>query len=607
MTKPTTILFLFVLCTYATSAQQLSEVDSLEQALNTATNNTERIDILLQLSKKYRYVDLDKNLQYAQQAKDLAITMHDTASLVQSMNDIGTVYEFQGELDSALSLYNEALTISEKVSDDRATAVSLLHIGGVYKKKSYYTLALEYFLESLKLCEVLGLQQGIAANLGNVGLVYIELSEYEKALEHSFKALQLSEKLEDKYLMSIQLNNIGLIYGTQKKFDESLEYHFKSYELKQAINNRQGMAYSLNNIGKVYLLQKKFDDAILYLNQSLMVNQGLDEDLLTITYENLSNTYLGKNELKKAEEFAVKSLQLSREIGSKLGEKEGLATLSRIYASRGNYQKAYTYEQQMSAVKDSIFNAEKSRQIAEMQTLYETEKKEKELALQAQQIALLERDRKIETLQRNILLTSLILIALLAFLVYKYQRMRFRKNQQLLKTQQTLTLVELENVKLKEQELRQELEYKNKELTSYTINFIQKNELMEELKESISQLKESSDAAVSKKLNSLNRLVDSSFNIDKDWEDFRLHFEQVHQDFFKLLKERCPELSSGELKLCALIKLNMNMKEAAAILGISPESVKTARYRLRKKFELSREESLVDYILNIGQQAEVYS
>lgn len=604
-------LFLyFLLWSYCVSAQQLSEIDSLERALTTASHDSTRLNILLSLTEKYRFVDLDKDLQYAQQARDLSIALQDTMKLIESIKEIGFVYDYRGELDTAMALYSEAITINENFGDEQERASLHSRIGGLYKKKSYYTLALEHLLISLKICESLAFEQGIAANLGNIGLVYNELNEPEKALEYFMRAYQLAEKLEDEgeraYLMGIHANNIGLVYGHLQKFEESLKYHFKSYELKQETNNQQGMAYSLNSIGKVYLQQTKYDDAIIYLNQALMINQGLDEDLLSITYDFLANAHLGKNEFRKAEEFAVKGIAISKNVGSQLGEMEGLGTLSRIYAQKGDYEKAYTLEQEMSVVKDSIFNAQKSRQVAELQTLYETEKKERELALQKQQIVVLEQDKKIESLRRNLLLIGLILAAVVGFLLYKYQRMRYKKNQQLMKTQQALTETELENVKLKEEELRQELDYKNKELTSYTINFIQKNELMEELKESIDQLKKSTDPTISKKLNSLNRLVDNSFNIDKDWEDFRLHFEQVHQDFFKLLKEQCPELSSGELKLCALIKLNMNMKEAAAILGISPESVKTARYRLRKKFDLSREENLVDYILSIGQKSEVY-
>jgi len=86
---------------------------------------------------------------------------------------------------------------------------------------------------------------------------------------------------------------------------------------------------------------------------------------------------------------------------------------------------------------------------------------------------------------------------------------------------------------------------------------------------------------------------------DKDWEDFKRRFEEVHQDFFRILKVICPKLSSNELKLCTLLKLNMNLKEAASIMGISPESVKTARYRLRKKLNLSREDNLIDFIIHL--------
>jgi DNA-binding CsgD family transcriptional regulator/type II secretory pathway pseudopilin PulG len=246
-----------------------------------------------------------------------------------------------------------------------------------------------------------------------------------------------------------------------------------------------------------------------------------------------------------------------------------------------------------------------------MQTLLATQEQEQHLIQKKQEIALLEQEAKFDAFVRNALIIGLIIIGLLAYLVVSRQRLKIKKNKELLEknkqlylSKQALANVELENSRLKEKELQQELEYKNKELTSYTINFIQKSELMEELKENISELKKTSGGdTLTGKLNNLKKLVDSSFSIDKDWEDFRLHFEQVHQDFFKLLKDRCPELSNSELKLCALIKLNLSMKETATILGISPESVKTARYRLRKKLQLSHEENLIDFILDTDQKA----
>lgn len=92
-------------------------------------------------------------------------------------------------------------------------------------------------------------------------------------------------------------------------------------------------------------------------------------------------------------------------------------------------------------------------------------------------------------------------------------------------------------------------------------------------------------------------LIDYSFNLDKDWEEFKLYFEDVHKDFFGQLKEQYPSLSPNELRLCALLKLNLSVKEMASLMGISPESVKMARHRLRKKLGLTSDQNLVEFML----------
>ena len=85
--------------------------------------------------------------------------------------------------------------------------------------------------------------------------------------------------------------------------------------------------------------------------------------------------------------------------------------------------------------------------------------------------------------------------------------------------------------------------------------------------------------------------------IDQDWENFKIMFEQVHEGFFVRLKASYPDLGNAELKLCALLRLNLNLKESSQILGISSDSVKTARSRLRKKLQLSQEDNLVDFMI----------
>jgi DNA-binding CsgD family transcriptional regulator len=280
--------------------------------------------------------------------------------------------------------------------------------------------------------------------------------------------------------------------------------------------------------------------------------------------------------------------------------------LKQLAKDRGNYQQALEYAELYNIVKDSLFNAEKLREFVRLENRYELEKNAQELKLKEQEVSLLKRDSQISALWRNLLIVGILAVIIISYFIYSRQRINikrkkelFEKNEEIYRANEALSQAELENARLKEIELNQKIEFKNKELTSYTLNFIQKNELMEEVKSSIDELKKTQDQETIRKLNALKKTVSSSVHIDKDWQDFKRQFEEVHSNFFSVLKGKYPDLTNNELKLCALLKLNMNLKEAATVMGISPESVKTARYRLRKKLGLGREDNLVEYVISL--------
>jgi DNA-binding CsgD family transcriptional regulator len=280
------------------------------------------------------------------------------------------------------------------------------------------------------------------------------------------------------------------------------------------------------------------------------------------------------------------------------------AALKEIQVARNNYKPALAYQEELTARKDSQYEDEKSRQMAQMQVRYQTLQQEQELQLQQKQLEILQQKNLIHQYLRNGLITGLLLLIVIAYLGVSKQRLKIRKNKELLEKNKALAEAELEKARLQELILTQQLEFKNKELTSYMLNLIRKNEVLEELRQNMQQLKVTQDKATASKLNDLNRMVEHSMNLDKDWEDFKRHFEELHKDFFKSLKDNYPDITSHELKLCALLKLNMNLKEASHVMGISPESVKTARYRLRKKFNLTRDENLIDYILELEKKGD---
>ncbi|MEO1652492.1 MAG: helix-turn-helix transcriptional regulator, partial [Bacteroidota bacterium] len=93
--------------------------------------------------------------------------------------------------------------------------------------------------------------------------------------------------------------------------------------------------------------------------------------------------------------------------------------------------------------------------------------------------------------------------------------------------------------------------------------------------------------------------IDYNFSLDKDWQDFQKIYEQVHQDFFDSLQRQFPDLTAGEIRLCALMRLNLNSQDIAAVLGISSDSLRTTRYRLRKKMNLPKGRNLASHIMSL--------
>lgn len=132
------------------------------------------------------------------------------------------------------------------------------------------------------------------------------------------------------------------------------------------------------------------------------------------------------------------------------------------------------------------------------------------------------------------------------------------------------------------------------------MNIIHKNEVLSysvgELKKALKKIK---DPIALVQVRELMKKVDAEFNSEQDWEQFEMHFDQVHEDFLKRLRVEYPQLTPKDLRICAYLRMNLSTKEIAPLMNISVRGVEISRYRLRKKFDLSREENLIDFILRV--------
>ncbi len=546
-----------------------------------AEADTSLVQSLIDSSYEYSFSNPDRAIEFANQALKLSDKLDYKKGSAGSHRELGYSYSTKGEFRKALDHYEEALDQNQAMGDTLGIVSTLNDMGTTHKSMSNYDRALELFFEALSLCEEIQLERGISATLGNIGLSYFEMDENAQALKYYQQALDINQQLNNTSSLAVNYNNIGLLHGDEGRYEQAIEYHTKALKLRRELGYTIEIANSLNNIGRLLMQQNQHERAIDYLTEARQVNNGSDHELSSIIHENLAKTYISAGEYDSALFHAQKTLSLSKNFGTKLGEKVGFELLAKIYRELGMYEDAYESQQKLMAVKDSILNAEKARQINELQTKYETAQKEKE-------IALLEQEKEREALLRNVFLTGLVLIGIIGILVYNRQKLKIRKNQ-----------AELENKRLKEEKLSKDLEFKNRELTNHTLHLVQKNEAMQELKKNIGQIKQTKNGEMGKELQKLENMVDYSFNLDKDWEQFQHYFEEVHSGFFDALKNKFPDLTPNELRLAALAKLNLSIKETATIMGITPNSVKTARYRLRKKLGMDTEENLTDFLLEI--------
>jgi DNA-binding CsgD family transcriptional regulator len=197
------------------------------------------------------------------------------------------------------------------------------------------------------------------------------------------------------------------------------------------------------------------------------------------------------------------------------------------------------------------------------------------------------------------ILCYVILAAFISFLIHRNYKNYYKKQQnQLIKANnKRLKRKKLKNqkkiVQIKNDQLQELVDSKNRELAISTMSIIKKNEFLSSIKD---QLKSSTD---NPKVKSVIKTIDRNINNEDDWKFFESAFNNADKDFLKKVKEKHSELSANDLRLCAYLRLNLSSKEIAPLLNLSFRSVVVKRYRLRKKMNLPRETGLTDYIISL--------
>lgn len=471
---------------------------------------------------------------------------------------------------------SKALRLAGKLQMPLLSARCLNILGAAYTRTNQYDSAIANLLEASETFQSLGSLEGLAKVNNNLGVFYDKRKNYEQAKNYYRKGLDIWQELNDKVEMARSLNNIGSAYHNAMDLDSALIYYQKSFVIRRELGDSSMIAIAFLNMGGIQYLRQEYKPAEEYLLKAANVlNRYNRLPPLILAQRMLALIYLERKDFERCKKYLNKSETLALRIGSKQNEYEIYSTYSKLYEAFGQYERALHYHQKYSHLKDSIFSTKNNREVNNIIKQHEAEKAQAEKIIREQRIDLLESKVEIDTIYQNIYLAGIfVLLAIGALLGRSYHLKRIKDK----------AIIEL----------------KNKELTTSALQILKKNDQMNDLKEDISSLRESIDHSnPSKDLNRLLKRIDRSFNIDKEWESFKLIFEQTHQNFYANLKSKYPDIGPSDMKLCALLKLGFSSKQIAEILSLSSASVRTARYRLRKKFSIQREVNLLDFIAKI--------
>ncbi|WP_082832399.1 tetratricopeptide repeat protein [Aquimarina aggregata] len=556
------MIFFFISFTQLLASTQ--KINSLQDQLNAhKEEDTIKVNLLNAIGFEYWIVDANESIIYGKEALQLSRLLRYPAGLAKANRIVGVAYWAQGDQNKALKYLNTSYKIYEKVNDKRGIANTRLNIGMVYADLREYERALQNYDQAINEFTALGLKSRIATTFTKIGTILIKQHKDTKALQYLTDALQMHIVNEFTYGIAEVHNRLGILYLSKNEIEQASYHIQKSIKLGREVSDIDGLTNNFVIHGKILRLSNRLDEAAIELNKGLELAK--------------------ENNLKKYELFAYEELKELKKQQSKAEE-------------------ALTFYDKYTTLKDSLFNSDKSKQIAYLEFENELDIKNKEvLALKAKE--------KTDNFIKLILILGVTSISICGYVIFMISRQRAKKSKQLsTKSQELLESVyalsqkDLENSELKQKELKRQLDFKNKELTSYALNFIKKNEVVQQLQTTIKSLKKSPAVEKDKLIADLNKIIRKNLSIDRDWEDFSRFFEDVHQGFYTKLKLKHMDLSTNDLKICSLIQLNLNIKETASILGISPESVKTARYRLRKKLGLDPGQEILTYLIQLEQE-----
>lgn len=448
--------FLFLLLAVASSSlAQVQKIDSLKSLLDKSKEDTLKVNVLLDLSKRLYSSYPNEAMQYGNQAKLLADQLGFKKGAAYAFKNIGLAYYSQSKYVETLENWEQSLNIFKSIGDKLGECNLMNNIGAVYMNQGYDDKAIEYFLQSLKVSEQLGDKYRIATVMINIGALYFNKpATHDKALQYNIKAVKFSEESGDLDAIGTSSLNLGEVYFS--KGDNQLALVNFEKALVALRKSGGNVPAALNYIGKVYSRQGNFEMAIKNQTDAFQLAQKTDTKLeMALALLGLAETYKSKGDIPYAQSNYHKALALAKEIGAKKELKEAYEGLAFSYSKVADYKNSFKYQQLLTAIKDTLYNTESDRRISGLQLNFDVEKKQQQIDLLTKTNELHQLDIEKQKFFKNALFVGFILIGMIAFILY-------RNNQNKVKANRILTQRN-EEISMQKEEIATQRDYVDKQ------------------------------------------------------------------------------------------------------------------------------------------------
>lgn len=495
--------------------------------------------------------------------------------------------------DSALIMLRQLYAKAQEQQDKTSEGLCLQQMGTICYNQGHYSQALDFYLHADKLFTEAKQPLLSAANMGDMGLLYYYNKQIDRSRTYYNRALAIYTRQNDLKGQAQVLGSIGHLYEKTRKYDSAFYYQNQALLKFQQANFKQGAAKIYENLGSIYEDLAKFDSAYVSFSRSLQLYRDQHNEVGSIeVINNLGDILRKTGKYKESLSQTRHALQLASQMGNVYQMASCTKDMGKTFELMGQTDSAYYYSELSRRYSLEVYSLDGAKQTTFLQVLYDFNKKSDE-------IARLNNIRKLNRIIGAAVAVVIVLLIILGIVIFSRQRLKLR-DQQLLARQKAaeheVMQLEFKNQQLEEQGLKQQLDLKSRELSNHTLNLIKNNQFLEQMRSKLQAMVKDDRRDQKKQMQQLIAEINENFNHEQHWREFTVAFEQVHQQFFNSLRAFSQDLTSADMRLIALIKMNLDSADIATLLGISTDSLRVSRYRLRKKLNIQHGDNLSAFI-----------